>query len=161
MYTCLICLFVCMCYFSSHPVCATGRHTSMCLTTMTRRWTTTTSKTLRTPASSTSPASSISLLPLFSQRANLSGSLATRIVRNFEKHEWICPKISYSVIHLFMCVCLCVLSPGPFVLSALSLYIFLLFIMFHPVQSIDDFLEVRHAPLLGSDDCSLQVSVLF
>lgn len=107
MYTCLICLFVCMCYFSSHPVCATGRHTSMCLTTMTRRWTTTTSKTLRTPASSTSPASSISLLPLFSQRANLSGSLATRIVRNFEKHEWIWPKISYSVIHLFMCVLVC------------------------------------------------------
>lgn len=149
-------LFVCMHYFSSHSACATGRHTSMHLSTLT----TTTSKTLRTPASSMSPASSISLLPLFSQRANLSGSLATRIVRNFEKHEWICPKI-VTVLYICLCVCLCVLSPGPFVLSALSLYIFLLFIMFHPVQSIDEFLEVRHAPLLGSDDCSLQVSVLF
>lgn len=40
---------------------------------------------------------------------------------------------------LFVC-----LSPsaGPFVLSALSLYVFLLFIMFHPVESIDEFLEV-------------------
>uniref|UniRef100_A0A8C3A132 ATPase 13A3 n=1 Tax=Cyclopterus lumpus TaxID=8103 RepID=A0A8C3A132_CYCLU len=31
----------------------------------------------------------------------------------------------------------------PFVLSALCLYVFLLFIMFHPVKGIDDFLEVR------------------
>uniref|UniRef100_A0A8D0B107 Polyamine-transporting ATPase 13A3 n=1 Tax=Sander lucioperca TaxID=283035 RepID=A0A8D0B107_SANLU len=31
----------------------------------------------------------------------------------------------------------------PFVLSALSLYVFLLFLLFHPVKSIDTFLEVR------------------
>lgn len=33
-------------------------------------------------------------------------------------------------------------STGPFVLSAVSLYFFLLFIMFHPVEGIDEFLEV-------------------
>ncbi|XP_010754766.2 probable cation-transporting ATPase 13A3 isoform X2 [Larimichthys crocea] len=34
----------------------------------------------------------------------------------------------------------------PFVASALSLYFFLLFIMFHPVQGIDDFLEIVCVP---------------
>ncbi|XP_068460233.1 polyamine-transporting ATPase 13A3 isoform X2 [Clinocottus analis] len=34
----------------------------------------------------------------------------------------------------------------PFVLSAFSLYVFLLFIMFHPVRSIDDFFEVVCVP---------------
>lgn len=36
-----------------------------------------------------------------------------------------------------------VLFPVPFVLSAISLYAFLLIIFFHPVESIDDFFEVR------------------
>lgn len=58
------------------------------------------------------------------------------------RHDY--PEQSHSYIYatkrmLFVC-----LSPsaGPFVLSALSLYVFLLFIMFHPVESIDEFLEV-------------------
>ncbi|TNN84078.1 putative cation-transporting ATPase 13A3 [Liparis tanakae] len=34
----------------------------------------------------------------------------------------------------------------PFVLSALVLYVFLLFIMFHPVKGIDDFLEIVCVP---------------
>uniref|UniRef100_A0A8C3A0I7 Polyamine-transporting ATPase 13A3 n=1 Tax=Cyclopterus lumpus TaxID=8103 RepID=A0A8C3A0I7_CYCLU len=34
----------------------------------------------------------------------------------------------------------------PFVLSALCLYVFLLFIMFHPVKGIDDFLEIVCVP---------------
>uniref|UniRef100_A0A3Q1CW27 Polyamine-transporting ATPase 13A3 n=1 Tax=Amphiprion ocellaris TaxID=80972 RepID=A0A3Q1CW27_AMPOC len=34
----------------------------------------------------------------------------------------------------------------PFVVSAVSLYIFLLFIMFHPIESIDEFLEIVCVP---------------
>lgn len=37
--------------------------------------------------------------------------------------------------------------PGPFMVSALSLYCFLLFIMFHPVETIDSFLQVRKLKL--------------
>lgn len=65
---------------SSLPVSATIHRTLTCLTSTTQNWTTTTSKIMRTPASFMCPASSISLLPLSSQRANHSDSLATKIV---------------------------------------------------------------------------------
>lgn len=51
------------------------------------------------------------------------------------------PKSKRLKMHLRM-LCLCV-STGPFVLSVASLYAFLLFIMFHPVETIDNFLDVR------------------
>uniref|UniRef100_A0A3Q1FSR2 Polyamine-transporting ATPase 13A3 n=1 Tax=Acanthochromis polyacanthus TaxID=80966 RepID=A0A3Q1FSR2_9TELE len=37
----------------------------------------------------------------------------------------------------------------PFVVSAVSLYVFLLFIMFHPIDSIDEFLEVGRHEIYG------------
>lgn len=49
-------------------------------------------------------------------------------------------------------------------LSAISLYFFLLFIMFHPFESIDTFLEVmqhkKHTSLLSHEDCSFQICLL-
>lgn len=68
-----------------HPpsVSATCHHTLTYRTTTAQKLTNTTSKTLRTPVSSMCHPSSISLLPLFSQRANLSGSPATKTVRHF------------------------------------------------------------------------------
>lgn len=83
--------------FSSHQVSATSHRTSMHQTKMTQRWMITTSKTLRTPASSMSPASSILLLPSFSQRGNPSDSLATRIVRNLHWHYQVWHKKAFSV----------------------------------------------------------------
>lgn len=95
---------------SSHLVSATVHHTLTCLTTTTQKSTTTTSLTLRIPASSMSPASSISLLPSFSQRANLSGSPATRIVRNYFWTLLNLSENSYKVT--FICYkCVCVSSP--------------------------------------------------
>ena len=53
-------------------------------------------------------------------------------------------------------------SAGPFVLSTLVLYFFLLFIMFHPVESIDNFLEVgTYKALLSSDVNFINQSFIF
>lgn len=97
--------------FSSHSVSATSHHTSTNLTLMTQRRTTTIFKTLRTPASSTSPASSILLLPLFSQRGNLSDSLATKIVRNNDGQHNTKPlpksKRLKMHLHIFVLMCFC------------------------------------------------------
>uniref|UniRef100_A0A8C5GQ62 Polyamine-transporting ATPase 13A3 n=1 Tax=Gouania willdenowi TaxID=441366 RepID=A0A8C5GQ62_GOUWI len=47
-----------------------------------------------------------------------------------------------AIVHLlYVLTCCLILCSGPFVLSAGSLYAFLLFIMFYPFESIDEFLE--------------------
>lgn len=108
---------------------------------MTQKLMTTTSKIMRTPASSTFRPFSISLLPLSSRRANLLDSRATRIVRPFPYFETVSNTIATKLLVLTEVL---LSSPaGPFVASTLSLYFFLLFIMFYPVKAIDDFLEVR------------------
>lgn len=79
--------------YSFPTVPATIHHPSTNLSLMTQRWMTTTLKPLRTPASSTFPAFSILLSPLFSQRGNLSDSLATKIVWDTDGHRETFPKV--------------------------------------------------------------------
>uniref|UniRef100_A0A8C5GP46 Polyamine-transporting ATPase 13A3 n=1 Tax=Gouania willdenowi TaxID=441366 RepID=A0A8C5GP46_GOUWI len=52
-----------------------------------------------------------------------------------------------AIVHLlYVLTCCLILCSGPFVLSAGSLYAFLLFIMFYPFESIDEFLEIVCVP---------------
>lgn len=72
--------------------------------------------------------------------------------RNCMRYWWTPWNLSQSPkrlkMYLCVCVCLCLclcVSIGPFVLSVASLYFFLLFIMFHSVETIDTYLKVRTA----------------
>lgn len=123
-----------------------------------------------TPPCSSSHRFSISSLPSFSPKENLSANPAIRTVRDllwfnisydsFIVHCNICIFLLYSlslshkhcysqVIYSF-CLLMVYLSfwflPGPFVLSCLLLVFFLFFIMFFPVSGIYQFLEVRYIP---------------
>lgn len=82
-----------------HPVPVTCHCTLTFLTTTTLklRRMNTTSKTSRTPVSSTSPLSSIWSLPLSSRRENLSDSPVTRTVRNWSL-TWINVTLIYSEV---------------------------------------------------------------
>lgn len=95
--------------FSSSTVSATIHRPSTNLSLMTQRWMNTTFKPLRTPASSTFPVSSILSSPLFSQRGNLSASLATKIVwHTYGHHETFSQSPKRLKMHLcvFVLVCL-------------------------------------------------------